>query len=142
MIIYAGPSLLVRLLAPEQAETFRGSGEVQLVSTAQALTECVADAVADGVGRGMTPEGALAALADLVDAETGLVEIVEREPGEVESAASILAEAKGLAAGHAWHVSAAELCFTELAEPGERLGFGADDGRQAAIARSRGWTVF
>lgn len=142
MIIYAGPSLLVRLLEPGQADAFRDSDQVQLVSTAQALAECAAEAVAEGVGRGMTPEGALALLAELVDAETGLVEIVELEQGETESAAAVVTAAEGLAAGHAWHVAAAELCFEELAEPDEKRGFGADDGRQASVARARGWNVF
>lgn len=142
MIIYAGPTLLVRLLEPGQSDTFRDSDEVQLVSTAQALAECAADAVAEGIGRGMTPEGALAALAELVDSETGLVQIVETEEGETERSADAVTASEGLAAGHAWHVAAAELCFAELAEPGEKRGFGADDGRQASVARARGWKVF
>jgi len=141
VIIYAGPTLLVRLLEPGQADTFRHSGEVQIVSTAQALAECAAEVVAEGVARGMTPEGALAALADLVDAETGLVEIVEHDAGEIESAAAEITAADGLAEVHAWHMAAAGLCFAQLAEPDEKRGFGADDGRQASAARVRGWTV-
>ncbi|KGJ72040.1 hypothetical protein GY21_18010 [Cryobacterium roopkundense] len=142
VIIYAGPSLLVRLLEPGRATSFAGSSQVQLVSTPQALAECAADAVAEGVARGMTPEGALATLADLVDSESGLVQIVEQEAGEAEDRAHALAETEGLGAAHAWHVAAAELCFAQLADAGEKLGFGADDGRQASVARARGWKVF
>ena len=140
MIIYAGPTLLVRLLDPAQAQTFEHSSEVQIVSTAQALAECTADAVADGLARGMTPEGALARLGDLVDSETGLVEIVGLDPESVEASAAEIAR-NGVAAGHAWHLAAAAACFEDLAEPGEARRFGADDGRQAAVALARGWTV-
>ncbi|MFC5929272.1 hypothetical protein [Cryobacterium melibiosiphilum] len=141
MIIYAGPSLLVRLLDPAQAATFAGSAEVQIVSSAQALAECTADAVADGLARGMTPEGALARLGDLVAAEDGLVEILGVDEDEVEASAAEITAQTGVAAGHAWHLAVAELCFTDLAEPGEARRFGADDGRQAAAARARGWSV-
>ena len=141
MIIYAGPSLLVRLLDPAQAATFALSVEVQVVSTAQALAECTADAVADGLGRGMTPEGALAALSDLVDSETGLIEIVGLDADGVEASARQISAQTGLGAAHAWHVAAAELCFADLAESDEARRFGADDGRQGAVARARGWGV-
>jgi hypothetical protein len=140
VIIYAGPTLLVRLLDPAQAGPFDHSAEVQIVSTAQALAECTADAVADGLARGMTPEGALARLGDLVDAETGLVEIVDLDAEAVEASAAEIGQ-NGVAAGHAWHLAAAAACFEDLAEPGETRRFGADDGRQAAFARSRGWTL-
>jgi hypothetical protein len=140
VIIYAGPTLLVRLLDPAQSGTFEHSAEVQIVSTAQALAECTADAVADGLARGMTPEGALARLGELVDAETGLVEIWELDAETVEASAADIAQ-NGVAAGHAWHLAAAAACFEDLAEPHEARCFGADDGRQALLARSRGWTV-
>lgn len=141
MIIYAGPSLLVRLLDPAQAATFGDSFDVQIVSTAQALAECTADAVADGLDRGMTPEGALARLSELVDAETGLVEMVGLEAEAVAASAAEIAAQSGVSAAHAWHLAAADACFADLAEPGEALRFGADDGRQAAVARARGWPV-
>ncbi|MDH6237084.1 hypothetical protein [Cryobacterium sp. CG_9.6] len=131
----------MRLLEPRQADTFRDSIEVQLVSTAQALAECTADAVADGLDRGMTAEGALIALADLVDAQTGLVQIVEQDADQVDRDASALATIERLPAEHSWHLAAAEMCFAFLAEPEEKRGFGADDGRQAEVARARGWTV-
>ena len=141
MIIYAGPSLLLRLLQPRQAETFRDASEVQLVSTERALAECTADAVAAGVNRGMTPEGALACLAGLVDAQTGFVQIIDQDPVEVDRRVSSVAAHERIAEGHAWHLAAAEICFTDLAEPGEKCGFGADDGQQASLAKARGWSV-
>ncbi|TFD54594.1 hypothetical protein E3T55_04040 [Cryobacterium frigoriphilum] len=141
MIIYAGPSLLVRLLDPAQAATFVHSAEVQIVSTAQALAECTADAVAHGLAHGMTPEGALALLGDLVDAEDGLVEIVGLDADGVAASAAEISTQTGLGAGHAWHLAAAEQCVADLAESGEARRFGADDGRQAAVARARGWGI-
>ncbi|MFO7689372.1 MAG: hypothetical protein R6W83_02270 [Cryobacterium sp.] len=141
MIIYAGPALLVRLLLPEQAAAFDDAGEVQIVSTPQALAECTLDAVHDGLERGMTPEGALARLADLVDEETGLVEIVGQDVEEVAAAAAEISAATGVGMESAWHLAAAELCFTELADDREARGFGADDGHQARLARARGWLV-
>lgn len=141
MIIYAGPSLLVRLLDPAQSATFAHSAEVQIVSTAQALAECTADAVADGLARGIPPEGALARLGDLVDDETGLVEVIAVDESGVAASAAEISAQTGVAAGHAWHLAAAADCFADLAEPGEPCRFGADDGRQAAAARARGWSV-
>ena len=141
MIIYAGPSLLVRLLIPEQAAAFDDAGAVQIVSTPQALGECTADAVTDGLDRGMTPEGALARLADLVDEETGLVEIVTQDVDEVAEAAAEISAATGLGMERAWHIAAAELCFLDLADDEEPRAFGADDGHQARLARARGWQV-
>jgi len=141
MIIYAGPTLLVRLLDPAQAATFAQSSHVQIVSTAQALAECTGDAVADGLARGMTPEGALAQLADLVDDETGFVEVVAVDDEHVAASAAEMSAQSGLGAGHAWHLAAAAVCFADLAEPGEACRLGADDGRQAAVARARGWAV-
>ena len=141
MIIYAGPTLLVRLLLPEQAAAFDDAGEVQIVSTPQALGECTADAVADGLARGMTPEGALARLADLVDAETGLVEIVTNDVDEVAEAAAQISADTGLGMERAWHIAAADLCFVDLAADDETRAFGADDGHQARLARARGWQV-
>ncbi|MBG6213911.1 MAG: hypothetical protein LH475_13235 [Cryobacterium sp.] len=145
MIVYAGPALLVRLLVPARTgpdwgAALRDFAEVQVVSTPLAVAECSAEAVLAGLEQGMTVECVLDRLSTLVDPVDGLVELVDLEPVEMEARATKFA-ANGLALGHARHLAAAELCFRDLAEPGEKLAFGADDGRQARVATACGWHV-
>jgi len=146
MIVYAEPSVLVRLLRPtkfgnDRAGVFRGSPDVQIITTSMALLECTSAAVRSARHLGLEPDAVLAELTALVDPEAGLVLLVDMAHAETEALAVHVARETGLRAMDSWHVACAELCFRELAEPGETLTFATRSVEQAGVARSRGWQV-
>ncbi len=83
----------------------------------------------------------LTALDALIDPASGLVLLVDMGQAETEALAIEVARDTGLRAMDAWHIACAELCFRELAEPGETLAFATRDNEQAEVARGRGWQV-
>ncbi|WP_022885905.1 type II toxin-antitoxin system VapC family toxin [Glaciibacter superstes] len=146
MIVYADSSVIVRSVIPaesgsDQAASVLADGDTLVISSTIARLECTSAVVRAARHLRIDPATALAAIDALFNPETGLVILVDLEQAEAELQAIDIAREHGLRAMDAWHVACAELCFRELAEPNEALGFATRDDEQAEVARSRGWQI-
>lgn len=146
MIVYADSSVIVRSVIPaesgsEQAATVLAGNNTLVITSTIARLECTSAVVRAARHLRIDPTLALAAIDALFEPESGLVVLVDLEQAEAELQAIDVAREHGLRAMDAWHVACAELCFRELAEPNETLGFATRDAEQTEAARSRGWQI-